>query len=55
MEKEGWEEDRSKGDHHIYKHPVLSLKIVSIPYSNKSQKLKLGTFHAIAKSVGWIE
>jgi predicted RNA binding protein YcfA (HicA-like mRNA interferase family) len=49
LKDDGWEETRSKGSHHQFKHPLKS-RIVIVPYLKKD--LPVGTARAILKSAG---
>ena len=47
--EDGWEETRTKGSHHQFKHPMKS-GVVTVPHPKKA--LPVGTARAILKSAG---
>ena len=49
MQRAGWQLDRVKGSHHIFKHPSR-LGIVVVPHPKKD--LGLGLVKAIRRQVG---
>ena len=46
----GFIEDRVRGDHHIYVHPITH-KSVSIPYTKLKDTIAPGTAHSILKQL----
>lgn len=49
LKDDGWEETRTKGSHHQFKHPLKS-GVVTVPHPKKD--LPVGTARAILKSAG---
>lgn len=47
--KEGWQEDRGKGSHVVFRKNGV---MISVPTSKK--EIALGTWRNIAKSAGWL-
>lgn len=50
LKRGGWELDRVRGDHHIFKHDNQS-GIVVLPHPKKD--IAIGTWVAIQKQAGW--
>jgi predicted RNA binding protein YcfA (HicA-like mRNA interferase family) len=48
---EGWVLDRTRGSHHIYKHPDRPGGLVVVPHPKKD--LPKGTLRNIMKAAGW--
>lgn len=51
--REGWVLQRTRGSHHIYKHPLKPGILVVVPHPKKD--LPRGTLLDIMKSAGWSE
>lgn len=49
LKKAGWELDRTRGDHHIFKHPSNS-GLAVVPHPNKD--MKRGTVRSIERVTG---
>jgi len=50
LKKDGWELDRVKGDHHIFKHPRMP-KVISLTHPRKD--LSIGAVRSIYRIAGW--
>lgn len=52
LRQDGWELIRTKGDNHIFKHPIKKgIVIVTHPCKD----IPIGTVRSIYKMAGWIE
>lgn len=51
LEREGWVLDRTRGSHHIYKHPDRPNALVVVPHPKKD--FAKGTLLSIMRSAGW--
>ncbi|NOX40765.1 MAG: type II toxin-antitoxin system HicA family toxin [Alphaproteobacteria bacterium] len=51
LKKDGWVLDRTKGDHHQFRHP-LKKGIVTVAHPNKD--IPTGTVRSIYKQAGWL-
>lgn len=50
LEKNGWEEVRSKGNHRHFKHPAHQ-RVITVP-GNEGKELATGTLKTILKVAG---
>ena len=50
LQREGWSVMRSKGSHHILRHPTVAT-IVVLPHPRKD--LPVGTVRSIYRAAGW--
>jgi len=49
--RDGWVLDRTRGSHHVFKHPFRPNALVVVPHPKKD--LPTGTMIDIMKSAGW--